>query len=365
MDVKLLLLEVKATTPSNQMDLDQAIKVINPRDKNVSPEERHKWRMPELPPVPKFFATPNELLSSSEEVHGPRKDKRTSEGLDTHVFQGTSSTDKSLFEIPKHFVRGPEEEVGPRKGQQPSGSCPSLHKQKSSSTSAKKGQESPKEQSEGQLKGKGKIKIQLEQALPTELQNSQKGEDSHGQCAQYGKSSDGIQKQGGGKIEPIFSKYLDLVKLVIHFETSNKEILAKINNFEYIQQNLGREILKVKESQKTIIGLENVNQDNILSLTQICARIESKVILFNQPDDNSFSFIARKLKEFGIQVQSLENSTGHNAALLQEQLRKGDKASLELKEDIQSSSNNISLKNEFPRHSTPILDRNVLNLNND
>ncbi|MBW0520674.1 hypothetical protein O181_060389 [Austropuccinia psidii MF-1] len=32
---------------------------------------------------------------------------------------------------------------------------------------------------------------------------------------------------------------------------------------------------------------------------------------------------------------------------------------------MQSSINNISLKNELPRHSTPIIDRNVLNLNND
>ncbi|MBW0533125.1 hypothetical protein O181_072840, partial [Austropuccinia psidii MF-1] len=45
--------EVEVTTPSNHMDLDQEIQVINPKDKNFSPEERHKWRMPELPPVPK------------------------------------------------------------------------------------------------------------------------------------------------------------------------------------------------------------------------------------------------------------------------------------------------------------------------
>ncbi|MBW0583075.1 hypothetical protein O181_122790 [Austropuccinia psidii MF-1] len=37
----------------------------------------------------------NELLSSSEEVNRPRKYRRTSEGLDTHVFQGTSPTDKA------------------------------------------------------------------------------------------------------------------------------------------------------------------------------------------------------------------------------------------------------------------------------
>ncbi|MBW0523110.1 hypothetical protein O181_062825 [Austropuccinia psidii MF-1] len=101
----------------------------------------------------------NELLSSSEEVHGPRKDRRASEGLDTHVLQGTSPTDKILVENPKHVVRGAEEEVGPMKGQQPSGSSPSLHKQKSTTTSAKRGQANPKEQSEGQAKGKEKGKI--------------------------------------------------------------------------------------------------------------------------------------------------------------------------------------------------------------
>ncbi|MBW0579291.1 hypothetical protein O181_119006 [Austropuccinia psidii MF-1] len=73
----------------------------------------------------------NELLSSSEEFHGQRKYRRTSEGFDTHVLQGTSPKDKMLVEKPKNVVRGPEEEVGPRQGQQPSGSSPSLHKQKS------------------------------------------------------------------------------------------------------------------------------------------------------------------------------------------------------------------------------------------
>ncbi|MBW0586640.1 hypothetical protein O181_126355 [Austropuccinia psidii MF-1] len=114
---------------------------------------------------------------------------------------------------------------------------------------------------------------------------------------------------------------------------------------------MGNEILQVKYSQKTIIGLENVNKDNILSLMQICARIESKVTLLNQPDDNSISFINRQLKELRIQIQNLVNSTGHNEAHFQEQLEKSDKERLELKEDIQSSINNISLKNDLPRHS--------------
>ncbi|MBW0575327.1 hypothetical protein O181_115042 [Austropuccinia psidii MF-1] len=63
---------------------------------------------------PKALDTHHELISSSEELHGARKDRGTSEGLDTHVLQRTSPTDKSLVEKPKHVIRGPEEEVGPR-----------------------------------------------------------------------------------------------------------------------------------------------------------------------------------------------------------------------------------------------------------
>ena len=50
------------------------------------------------------------------------------------------------------------------------------------STSAKQGQSNPKEQSEGKARVKVKGKTQVEQALPTEFQNSQEREDSHGKC---------------------------------------------------------------------------------------------------------------------------------------------------------------------------------------
>ncbi|MBW0542652.1 hypothetical protein O181_082367 [Austropuccinia psidii MF-1] len=303
---------------------------------------------------PKSLDRHHELISSSEEVNGARKDRGTSEGLDTHVLKRTSLTDKRLVEKPKNVIRG-SEEVGPRKGQHPSGSSPSIHQQNSASKSAMHVQASPKDQSEGQAKGKVKGKAQMEQALPSELKNAQEREDSHGQCVQYGMNSDGIQIQGRGKTEPIFPKEIDLVRLVTEFESWNKEIMTKFKTFEYIQQKFGNEILQVKETQKTIVGLEKVNKDNILSLTQICARIESKVTLLNQPDDNSISFITKQLKELRIQVQNLETSTGHNAALFQEQLEKSDKARIELKEDIQSSINNISLRNQLPRQPHQLL----------
>ncbi|MBW0529159.1 hypothetical protein O181_068874 [Austropuccinia psidii MF-1] len=58
---------------------------------------------------PKSLDRNHELISSSEEVHGSRKDGRTSEGLDTHSLQRTIPTDKSLVKKPKHVIRGPEE----------------------------------------------------------------------------------------------------------------------------------------------------------------------------------------------------------------------------------------------------------------
>ncbi|MBW0550886.1 hypothetical protein O181_090601 [Austropuccinia psidii MF-1] len=186
--------------------MDQDIQVFNQKDKNYSSEERHKCNNRDIPVSVQELAysgkaaqlgtSPNsldrhhELISSSEEVHGARKDKRSSEGLDTHVLQRTSPTDKSLVEKPKNVVRGPEEEVGPREGQQPSGSSSSLQQQNSTSTSDKQGQENPKDQSEGRAKGRGKGKTQMEQALPTELQDSKERKDSHGQCVQYGKNFD-------------------------------------------------------------------------------------------------------------------------------------------------------------------------------
>ncbi|MBW0490698.1 hypothetical protein O181_030413, partial [Austropuccinia psidii MF-1] len=189
--------EVEVTTPSNQMHLDQDIEFINPKEKNVIPENRHKWRMTEPPPVPKgnsgnipvslqelvyggktagvgTSAMPldrdHELLSSSKEAHETRKYRGPSEGFDTHVLQRKSPKYKSLAEKPKHVVKGPEGRVGPNKGKQTSGSSSSPHKQESASTSAKKGKASHKEQSEGQEK----CKVKIEQALPTEIQNHRK-----------------------------------------------------------------------------------------------------------------------------------------------------------------------------------------------
>ncbi|MBW0524886.1 hypothetical protein O181_064601 [Austropuccinia psidii MF-1] len=121
--MKGLLLEVEVTTPSNEMDVDQYIQVINQKGKDVIPERKHKWNIPELPPVPKgnnrdipfsvqelfyggktagmgtsakYLDRKNKLLSSGSKFHGPRKYRGPSEFLETHVLQRTIPTDKSM-----------------------------------------------------------------------------------------------------------------------------------------------------------------------------------------------------------------------------------------------------------------------------
>ncbi|MBW0507832.1 hypothetical protein O181_047547 [Austropuccinia psidii MF-1] len=67
----------------------------------------------------KFLKRHNKLISSSEEVHGPRKDRRAYEGLNTHVLQGTSPTDKILVEKPENVVRGQEKKLAQGKDNSP------------------------------------------------------------------------------------------------------------------------------------------------------------------------------------------------------------------------------------------------------
>ncbi|MBW0515576.1 hypothetical protein O181_055291 [Austropuccinia psidii MF-1] len=74
-----------------------------------------------------------ELISSSKGAVGPREDGGPSAGFENHVLQRKNQKDKGLVEKPKHSVRGPKERVGPKEGQQTSGSSSSLHKKDSSS----------------------------------------------------------------------------------------------------------------------------------------------------------------------------------------------------------------------------------------
>ncbi|MBW0520204.1 hypothetical protein O181_059919 [Austropuccinia psidii MF-1] len=61
----------------------------------------------------------HELISSSEEVHGPKKDRGPSEGLDTHVIQRKSPTDNSFFENKSIFSEDQKKQLAHGKDNRP------------------------------------------------------------------------------------------------------------------------------------------------------------------------------------------------------------------------------------------------------
>ncbi|MBW0588797.1 hypothetical protein O181_128512 [Austropuccinia psidii MF-1] len=88
----------------------------NNRDIPFSVKELVYFRKEErVETSPKSLDRHHALIPSSEEAHVARKDRRTSEGLDTNVLKRTSPIDKILVEKPKHVIKG-SEEVGPREG---------------------------------------------------------------------------------------------------------------------------------------------------------------------------------------------------------------------------------------------------------
>ncbi|MBW0579610.1 hypothetical protein O181_119325 [Austropuccinia psidii MF-1] len=65
----------------------ESLSTGNTRDIPVSVQELvYGIKTTRVGTSPKSFDRHHELISSSEEVNGARKDRRTSEGLDTHVF---------------------------------------------------------------------------------------------------------------------------------------------------------------------------------------------------------------------------------------------------------------------------------------
>ncbi|MBW0508857.1 hypothetical protein O181_048572 [Austropuccinia psidii MF-1] len=128
-----------------------------------------------------------------------------------------------------------------------------------------KPKETPKTNQKGKQKEKGKAKHKWNKPYPHNYMIPKKEKTAMHNVFNMAITLIECKKQGRGNIEPIFSKEVEVVKIENQIETCNKEIITKLKKFEYIQQKLGNEILQVKESQNIIIGLENVNKDNILS----------------------------------------------------------------------------------------------------
>ncbi|MBW0558533.1 hypothetical protein O181_098248 [Austropuccinia psidii MF-1] len=89
---------MEATIQLNQMDVEMEEARPNPEVPSL-PQERHIWRMPELPPIP-------------QELSGLGEDHRTLRRLEPIVLQRQVQKDKKFVEEPKSFIHRPEEGSG-------------------------------------------------------------------------------------------------------------------------------------------------------------------------------------------------------------------------------------------------------------
>ncbi|MBW0481009.1 hypothetical protein O181_020724 [Austropuccinia psidii MF-1] len=115
---------------------------------------------------PKSLDRQNELLSSSEEVHGPRKDRRTSEGLYTHVLQGTSLKIKAWLKNQSMLSEDQKKKLAQGKDNSPV-EAPQTSKSKILPQQVpKKDKQTPKRNKKGEKKAKGKAKSKWNMPYP-------------------------------------------------------------------------------------------------------------------------------------------------------------------------------------------------------
>ncbi|MBW0542371.1 hypothetical protein O181_082086 [Austropuccinia psidii MF-1] len=217
--------------------------------------------------MPKPLAGGHELLLTHQELSGSGEDHRTLRRLEPIVLQRQGKKDKELVEEPKSLIHRPEEGAGNDSSfgdRRPSG----VYQLQTSSRSVQRQAQRTSEETERSKEPsrKGKRQSQLEQTLPTRVQDSQIGAFSCGQCVQYGKDSHGIYSQGAGKDEQnISTQIID----EIHFVQSNSDV--KIGKLD---ANLTKITLDINDKQSSEMHKSVITKLELL--TNTCDRIESK-----------------------------------------------------------------------------------------
>ncbi|MBW0562273.1 hypothetical protein O181_101988 [Austropuccinia psidii MF-1] len=140
--------------------------------------------------------------------------------MESLVLQGKGQKDKEFVKEPKSFIHRPEERVvndysfGERR-------TSSIKKLQTSSRTAQRTSEETERSQEQSREG------QLEQTLPTMVQDSQIGTLSHGELVQYGQNPYGIQSQGTGKDKKDFS-----TQIIDEIRHSDSTINVKLGKAE-------------------------------------------------------------------------------------------------------------------------------------
>ncbi|MBW0539394.1 hypothetical protein O181_079109 [Austropuccinia psidii MF-1] len=334
---------MEATIQSNEMDVDKEEARPNPEVPNL-PQERHIWRIPELPPIPQGG---HELLLTHQELSGSGEYHRDLRRLERIVLQRQVQKDKALVEETKSFVHTPEERVGNDSSfgnRGPSGVYQLQTRSRSVQGQAQRtpeGTERSKEPSR-----QGQTQSQLAHTLPTRVQDTQIEAFSRGQCIQHGQNSDVIHSQGERKDEQNLSmqiiQQIHFVKSSIDVELGKLD--AKINKITSDISELKRNDKKNTEWYQ----LKNVRLDSIINT---CDIIESKCQI-DEMEDLSIFNINDQLKILEDHILEIAKNTNQFAT----HLAKIDSERQKLMNEIIANVEKIHKNYEphMPRHSTPL-----------
>ncbi|MBW0556721.1 hypothetical protein O181_096436 [Austropuccinia psidii MF-1] len=310
---------------SNQMDVDKEEARPNPEVPSL-PQERHIWRIPELPHsprsvptsfdvnsesepihysisrdepfssgrnrnismpieklvqssqrrgvgnIPKPLAGGHELLHTHQELCGSREDHRTIRRLNPIVLQRQGQKAKELDEEAKAFIHIPEEGSGndssfgdrrPSCVYQLQGSSRNVQRQAQSTSEEAERSQEPSSQ--------GKRQSQLAQTLPTRVQDPQIRAISHGKCFQYGQDFNGLHSQRAGKDEQ--DLFTEIIR-EIHFVKRGIDVDIGKPNAKSTKITL--DINDLKKNDKHSAEMNKYLITKLELLTSTCNRIEDK-----------------------------------------------------------------------------------------
>ncbi|MBW0465887.1 hypothetical protein O181_005602 [Austropuccinia psidii MF-1] len=295
--------------------------------------------------MPKPLAGGHELLLTHKELSGSGEDHRTLRRLDPIVLPRQSQKDKELVEETKSFIHRTEEGVGneSRFGERrPSG----VYQLQTSSRSVQRQAQRTSEESERSQEPsrKGKRKSQLEQTLPTRIQDPRIGAFSHGQ------DSYGTHSQGAGKEEHKLS-----MEIIQEINFVKNSINIEIGKIDAKLTKITLEINDLKKNDKHSSEMHKYVISKLESLTNTCDRIESE---YHIQDDEMEDFSTRNINDQLRVLKDYVVAVAQNTSQFAKHLARSDIERRKLKEEILTQVEQIHKNYEsnphMPRNYTPL-----------
>ncbi|MBW0518184.1 hypothetical protein O181_057899 [Austropuccinia psidii MF-1] len=343
------------------------------------PQERHIWRMPELPPIPQglnHFQVEAIEIYQCQYKNWFRAAKEEEWEICPSLWQGAMNSylhikrflgqEKTIELLGGWSPLSCKDKVKKIKNWLKNQSLLSIDQKKEpemtpaleteapvASTSSRSVQRQAQRTSEEAERSqepsrKGQRQSKLAQTLPTRVQDPQIGAFSSGQCVQHGQNSHGIHSQGAGKDEQDFStQIID----EIHFVKSSIDV--ELGKFDAKLNKIILDISELKRNDKKYTEWYELTNVKIDSIINSCSRIESKFQVQNdEMEDLSILNINDQLRILKYQVLQITKNTHQFAT----HLGKSDSERQKLKNEIIANVEIIhrNYESHMPRHSTPL-----------